>query len=178
MLRVWEKRDTWIHHVGNETGCFKRKSVLFFSFFVVKCCYFKRLKLTKWWLHLSSHAVTKQGHFNYCYDRAMDIQVCCLHSQALIKLLLEKMKRKSGLHIWREVPFTRHKETGRRKTKQRTRDTNDTTFQSNWHKHATSSLKTQQGSQTDITHKVPLLFEWLLIFLYNKEDTLGQWLLG
>lgn len=109
--------------MGNETGCFKRKSVLFFFlFFVVKCFYFKRLKLTKRWSHLSPHAVTKRGHGHTGLLSPFS---------SFDQLLLEKMKRQSGLHIWREVPFTRHKETGRRKTKQRTQDTNDTTFQSN-----------------------------------------------
>lgn len=54
--------------------------------------------------------------------------------------------RKSSLHIWREVPFTQHKETGRRKrTAEEDSDTNDTTFQSKWHKVATSPLKKITG---------------------------------
>ena len=126
---------------------------------------FKRfiIKLTKQWLHLNPTCCSKtrtcaEGYFYFCHDRATDTQVCCLHSRALINLLFEKMKRfrKSSLHIWGEVP---HKGTGRRKGKRRTQDMNDTTCQSNWHKLATSSLKTQQGSWTDIDHKVPLLFE-------------------
>lgn len=89
----------------------------------------------------------------------MDTQVCCLHSQALIRLLLEKMKRirKGSLHIWREVPFAQRDR--KREKKAEDSDTNETTFQSNWHKRATSSLKTPQGSGTDIAPKVPLLFE-------------------
>ncbi len=95
----------------------------------LKCCYFKSLinKLTKRRLQLNPTRCCKtrtcdKGYFYYCYDRAMDTQVCCHHSQALIRLLLEKMKRfkKGTLHIWREVPFTRLKETGRGKRKQRT----------------------------------------------------------
>lgn len=82
--------------------------------------------------------------FYYSCDRAMDTQVCCFHSQALIKLLLEKMKRvtKSSFHICREVPFTQYKETGKRKRKaEEDSDINDTTFHSNCHNLAPSYLK-------------------------------------
>lgn len=136
--------------VHNHAGCLKRKSVFFVFLFlwinaaILNMSWFNRQSDGYIWV---LHAVPKQGQrdkslFSYRYDRAMDIQVCCRDSQALIKVLLDKMKKQSGLHIWREVPFNRRKETGRRETKRRTENVNDTTFQSNWYKHAISSRVT------------------------------------
>lgn len=170
-----EKRGvhTWYCVGENANGYFKRNVCTFSNFFfflLQQLCYNKTDKLT--WLHLNPTRGYKtqtcdEGYFYYCSDRATDTQVRCLHSHALIKLLFDKIKRfrKSSLHIWREVPFTRHKETGRRKRKRRTETRMTQHFN---HKRATSSLKTQQGSGTDIAPKVPLL-----LIIYNKVDILG-----
>lgn len=57
--------------------------------------------------------------------------------------------QKAQTHIWREVPFTQHKERGRRKrTAEEDSDTNDTTFQSKWHKVATSWFKKNSTENT------------------------------
>lgn len=50
-------------------------------------CYFKSLIIeqTMGWLCAVSKQTCDKRYFYYCYDRAMDTQVCCLYSQALIK---------------------------------------------------------------------------------------------
>lgn len=116
---------------------------------MLKKCWLAQVKNKRTKLNLvlaGCYKTGMKGCFNSSPDGATDMQVYCLPPPALIKVLLDQMTRNNGLHIWREVPFTPHKETGRRKTKQGPQGLNDQTFQSNWDKHAASDVNTRGWS--------------------------------
>lgn len=80
---------------------------------------------------------------------------CCPCSQALIKLLLEKMKGERGPpHLEGSAAQQAHRRRKEEKESSGPKTPSDTTFQSNRHKLAASSHKTQQGSRTDTDRRV------------------------
>lgn len=69
------------------------------------------IKLTMQWPREPYKQLQNKDMIKGIFTTAMTrprTQVCCFNCQALIKGF-----RKSSLHIWREVPLTQHKDTGR-----------------------------------------------------------------